>query len=591
MVKDETLSLIKNFVDSSYNNHGSKILVVPHQGWLSPLSKIITFDNDLKQTVYYIKHCIVGDEKFDLRVLMHEYGHIYLGHFGKHFSMDKEMAEYINQFREGLVEKVRSTGMFKDPNAMIEKVADDKELNHLLHNLAMDLEVNSKILDLDDCNEMIRFIKESMEIRFNEAFKFNWKERPHIVERFRRSIGQSIIKYTHPHHLFDSYGEPFPEKKSYEEYLYLLLENLPSVLQKASELSREALPGGSEEGNGEGSDGEGSSGLTQDQIEDMLYKSGMSDNPPKSPQKRNQPKKQNGDQSGDGDGNNEAEKEESKVQTWVRDEEAEEVESQFADDEEAAKKAAGEWNEDWEDAPKKITKSDHYSRSREESDEIRETTTWTAGNSSRGSVGRDNVIREIRANIDPIELAIEDVMNKFSKKVYGRVYKGDLLYKYNRGIQKELLVNTFRPKVTVQLEPKIVFVIDVSGSMDTQLIDRVLGTIAKKMAKMYGGLKYDIISWNTSLCQHITDINPKKPITKISSGGCTDMADAIKYFKSKYDRSAIMVLISDFEDNLKAWHEVEKTMPGYSLYGFNYGSSKFNQKFTNLKVRNFSPNY
>ena len=64
------------------------------------------------------------------------------------------------------------------------------------------------------------------------------------------------------------------------------------------------------------------------------------------------------------------------------------------------------------------------------------------------------------------------------------------------------------------------------------------------------------------------------------------MAGAIDYFKDKYDPSAIMILISDFEDYLEEWHEREEKMSGYTMYGFNYGD-KVNQKWTNLKVKNF----
>jgi nicotinic acid mononucleotide adenylyltransferase len=71
-------------------------------------------------------------------------------------------------------------------------------------------------------------------------------------------------------------------------------------------------------------------------------------------------------------------------------------------------------------------------------------------------------------------------------------------------------------------------------------------------------------------------------------GGGTRMAGGMQYFKDNYGPSAILILISDFEDYLEEWHKVEETMKGYTMYGFNYGSRKYDQKFTYFKVKNFT---
>ena len=48
-------------------------------------------------------------------------------------------------------------------------------------------------------------------------------------------------------------------------------------------------------------------------------------------------------------------------------------------------------------------------------------------------------------------------------------------------------------------------------------------------------------------------------------------------------------MISDFEDYLEEWQNIEKTMPEYTMWGFNYGRVKYSQSkdFTNMKVRDF----
>jgi hypothetical protein len=126
--------------------------------------------------------------------------------------------------------------------------------------------------------------------------------------------------------------------------------------------------------------------------------------------------------------------------------------------------------------------------------------------------------------------------------------------------------------------------------MDTRLIDRILKTISKSMAKLSRGLRYDIITWSTELGDHIKDIDPKKGVPKISSGGGTRMAKGIKYFKDHYDSSATLIVISDFEDYLEEWNQIESQMSEYTMYGFNYGyrGDSDNVKWKNLKVRYFN---
>ena len=162
------------------------------------------------------------------------------------------------------------------------------------------------------------------------------------------------------------------------------------------------------------------------------------------------------------------------------------------------------------------------------------------------------------------------------------------MYSYNHGINRTVIAPTYRNKVTITTDPKIVYLIDISGSMDTRLVDRILTTISKKMRKIGRGLHYDIISWSTHLGEHIKDIDPKKGVPRISMGGGTRMAGGMKYFKENYDEDAILILISDFEDYLQEWHQQELTMSNYTMYGFNYGPSNYNQTFKYFKVKNFN---
>ena len=68
------------------------------------------------------------------------------------------------------------------------------------------------------------------------------------------------------------------------------------------------------------------------------------------------------------------------------------------------------------------------------------------------------------------------------------------------------------------------------------------------------------------------------------------MARGMEYFRQNYGPEAILILISDFEDYLEEWHEQELKMPNYTMYGFNYGYSNYNQEFKYFKVKNFKNN-
>lgn len=164
---------------------------------------------------------------------------------------------------------------------------------------------------------------------------------------------------------------------------------------------------------------------------------------------------------------------------------------------------------------------------------------------------------------------------------------------YNRGIVRSVISPSVTRKITIANEQKIVYLIDVSGSMDTELIDRILKSIKRNMARLSKGLRYDIIAWSTRLEGHIKDINPRREVPEFPTGGGTRIGQGIQYFKDNYGPEATLIIISDFEDNLNEWHEVEKTMNGYSIYGFNYGTNRWSYRreanidWKNLKQRDF----
>ena len=235
-------------------------------------------------------------------------------------------------------------------------------------------------------------------------------------------------------------------------------------------------------------------------------------------------------------------------------------------------------------------KKDHGSNSRDEADKKREAGQIRAGGGVGCSKsGTSDGVREVDPMVDEVDMALREVMKHVKHRVVKMTDDIDMMKAWNKGIiPRNVVVPMSKSKLNFKNDIKIVFLIDISGSMNTELVDRCLKSIAVSLYKINRNLKYDVISWNTRLGEHLRDLDPKKPVPHISYGGGTDMAAGMEYFKNNYNKNAVLVLISDFEDNLNEWHRIESTMKGYTMYGFNYGSYTSNQEWTYFKQKNFS---
>lgn len=258
-----------------------------------------------------------------------------------------------------------------------------------------------------------------------------------------------------------------------------------------------------------------------------------------------------------------------------------------------SKDGEGEKKESPYKGTRNSTRQDHNTDSRVEADNLRKLgKIRSKGGIGCGSNGGSEATREVDKNVDEVDMALKEVMLNFKNKVVKIDTKKDLMKLYNKGINRSVIAPTVSRKVTISNQPKIVYLIDISGSMDTRLVDRILKTIGHCMRKLNRGLKYDIITWNTGLGEHIKNIDPKKGVPRIHMGGGTSLARGIEYFRDNYKQDAILIVISDFEDYLEEWHRVEENMPGYLLYGFNYGSSNYYDSdkinWKHMKIRKFS---
>ncbi|MDE7345236.1 MAG: VWA domain-containing protein [Muribaculaceae bacterium] len=543
---------LEELVSFSYQNFGNSLQYYVREFKVdSPLGYCYKYSSP-GVTIYNVVTSPIGKPHTDRRIKAHELGHITLGHLsGVHEELDSRVLWTINNDRANLIEGINKSLGIDYADKLLNRVIDDPQLNHSLHNIAMDFEVNQQILSSEDVEEMENDISEfllSIDPLYQSLKNVDkdslTEEQKKALEDIQKQMASSKIKLMLPERYHLSDGSPFPTDLTYPEYLILIIKNLSEFVKMlvsiknggsgdtsevTEEQLKEALSGG-DPGQG------GSGGMTS--LDDLLDACGMSP----------------------GQGN------------------------------------PGDKYKGCREDPNQSQSGksfDHGSESRDEADKSREKGQISAkpGTGCGSSGGASGSLDASQGPKDPVTMAIDEVIRGFKSKVCSFVIKKDMTYLYNRGINRAVIAPVYHTKATVTTEPKIVYLIDVSGSMDSDLVSRILNTIAAKMKSIKKGLKYDVIAWSTQLCDHLKDIDPRKPVPRISIGGGTRMARGIKYFKDNYDKSCTLVLISDFEDYLDEWEQVTSEMTGYDLYGFCYGYRECTRKIKNFKIKNFTNDY
>lgn len=627
MKSKDSLEAIKRIIDNTYNRFGRSLSVNtskpfnPDNPELGYCYKFVDPTGKLAQ--YKIVVSQVGDEEADFRVLMHEYGHIYLAHLeGIHEELDQKIATIIEEERDVLIEQLNETCGIDFAEQLINRVIDDPVLNHSLHNIAMDMEVNSTVLDLEDIELMERNITAKLPKHQEELLKWkrdhctDEKQKEEIDKVLKRMENEMKIKFIHPFRYHLDENTTFPDDLDYGGYLLLIVKHLDQFIKMMVSIKkggngdtsgitaqdvRDALQqgqggqqGGDQQGEGQGQ-GQGSSGTGQggqraDQqagsmdysrgLDNLLEEMGMKDIDNNGNGQQGQQQSQGGQpgqgrgqgQDGGGqDGHSSLDGENSPYK-GIR-------EGGAADTLGKDGKQPGG------------SHKDHMTTERQDADRKREQGLITGGMGGLGcgSSGGPDGVRQVDQMVDEVEMALQEVLQNYSSKIVEITTKKDMMYLWNRGINRnKIIVPSYKRKYDIKTNPTITFLIDISGSMDTRLVDRILKTISSGMRRLGRGLKYNIITWSTCMGEELKNLDARKPVPRIHCGGGTEMAGGMRYFKENYGKDSILVLISDFEDYMQEWHKVEETMDGYTMYGFNYGhEQKVDFKWKNFKVRNF----
>lgn len=586
------LEFIKRFIDNTYSRWGNLVMVndsKPFNPDNPELGYCYKYKSEDGKTVIYKINCSkIGIKDTDFRVMMHEYGHIYLGHLeGIYEELDTQICNVFRDYRGELIERVNKECGIDFAEKLIERVIDDPVLNHSLHNIAMDMEVNSKILSKDDVEEMEMDISSVLPKYGEELLKYQMDQtkdesiKKELEDELKKMENEAKIKLIVPERYHLSDGSPFPPELSYPEYLILIVKNLDQFVKMlvsiknggngdTSDISQEDIKNALNNSSSGSGNGEGMQGLS-----DLMEQMGMSSSSDGNGQQGDQGN-QNSASSGNS-GNNGSEK------------------SEKSGNGDPKYKGTRDGNGSEKGDSSNGMKNDHRTDSRDEADKKRKLGQIKAGGGvGCGNSGGPDATRIVNKRSDEVDMALNEVINNFRHRVVKRDSRKDIMYLYNRGINRTVIAPTIRRKTSISEDPTIVFLIDISGSMETDLVDRILNTISKNIKRLGRGLRYNIITWSTSLGEHIQNIDPRKGVPRISMGGGTRMAGGIKYFKENYSPEAILILISDFEDYLEEWGKIESTMPEYTMYGFNYGSRKYGNNsnlFKYLKVRDFKNGY
>ena len=590
----KTLGEIRDFIgylDRTYNNYRYKLrksLDRPYGVKNPDLGYCWMYNDDASDTTTYnIVVAKTGIERLDLRVTYHEYLHCYLGHLEDHLTLDENASLVLKNERGQLVDSLKeSCGLDEDTAmTMIEAIIDDPELNHTIHNIAEDMAVNSFIGlgGIKEMEEDINSIKVNLQAEFLKAYRDTLKSK-RLKKRMDGIIDETIeaakSKFIHPSRYHYPDGRPWEEGKTYQEYFLMIIRNLDQLLKSSA--NRNSGGNGDTSGTSgqDVQDALGGGGL--EGLKQLLRKLGMSGG--------------SGDSGGQGDQDGQP----NSGDETEGDSQSEPELSQHDTSNSGGFRGDNEEEEHWAQGVRdpyfmdlsEGRKKDHYSPSRKKADDLRSLGQIKAGGGrSIGDSGGPEYLRSV-TKTNQVDLAIDEIMLKYRKRVIKRTVVRDVMRNYNLGRCKTVIVPSIVEKYRIDTNPKVTYIIDISSSMDTVLIDFILNTIAHKMKYLNHGLKYDILTWSHGFGEWIKDIEPGKPIPTIHTGGGTRMADALKFVKDNYDNTPIFILISDFEDRLDEWKMVLRSMLSYTVYGFNYGTHNYKEVWPkNFIVKNFNKSY
>lgn len=475
----EQLKAVESLIQKTYNRRG-RILRETIANKFDPkkgdsLGYSWRFDDDTTGNVVYnvfVSSLGKGREHSTYRVKMHEYGHIYYGHFdGIYEELDSKIAYVLKNYRGQIIETINKNCGVSIGEKLVEKVLDDKQLNHSLHNIAMDMEVNSCLLSNEDIAEM----EEDITAATVDSYGLSGEEAEEAMKANR-------VKLVLPCRYHTKGDIPFPDELTYPEYLIMIIRNLDQFVKYTISIAN----GGSGDTSGisteevqEALSGNGS-GNEMQSLEEYMRQAGMSDG-------NGQGKgKGNGEGEGDPTENGKSQQDGGKGSELGQ----HDTSNSGGFKENSEEKDSSRKGKERQDTNKTM---DHYSPSQAQADKSRELGNIQAGGGFGCGEGASDATREV-SKTDCVDTAIEEVILKTKSKVVKRTLTRNVIRNYNLGKNRTVIAPSIIAKNRIDTKPKLVFILDISGSMDTVLVDRILNSISTKMKQLNRGLVYGIIT-------------------------------------------------------------------------------------------------
>lgn len=238
------LDFIKLSVDFTYNRWGNSLSVddsEPYDG-KSDLSLSYKLSTD-QISVYKVVTHPTGYDYTDYRLLLHEYGHIYLRHFdGIYNELNARMLWVLKHDREALIERINEACGIDYGETLLNHIIDDPMFNHSLHNIAMDMEVNTRVLTSDDVDEMRADIEKANNDIIDQAvqryaerqpagYQVSEDERSSIASQFRTQFNRNKEKLILPGFFYTEPDVPFEDGRTYPEYYIEIVQHLDQFIK------------------------------------------------------------------------------------------------------------------------------------------------------------------------------------------------------------------------------------------------------------------------------------------------------------------------------------------------------------------------
>lgn len=496
------------------------------------------------------------------QLMMHEAGHCVLQHFKDNWYKDMQASRQIKSKWPKFREHIEMEGNEEDEIS--------ESFIHMIRNITQDLEINGKYWpdpkDFEEVRErisdasLVHFINYANEEQLESIEKW-MDEKPDEIHQFGRGVYPA------------DFG--FPNGLTWMGYLHLILtqpnEFMEKLNEQVDEMQRQQAQqqgqNGNQQGqsgnngNQQGQDGQNENGKDQngnckngDKEQDEACKGGKSK---VKGDGKGKPQQGNGN---DGNGNKmKASVIKANAQNGDKGNEIAQAMAQAAEDRrnaengqqgQAAVAASGSGGDDADD--------------------------WSAPGDGEST----NLV-----DATPTMRLDRSVLKFIEKNCIGKTVQRDRqdpLYNYNRGKTSGGVMRTRITTVEEYRPGNLVALIDVSGSVDIELVKALLSEILKYKSKF--GTKSRIILWDT----HLVDDLPLKrsSLEAICCGGGTSIARGIRYAKEKYLKSEQdkLCVISDFEDCLGDWAEELAEVKGETFAvcwdGFDGGKALVNAAST-----------